>query len=101
MNRFNTYIYVIILLLNVSCKCNSQIQKNKIEGKSELDCQDYFVISSNLEQDVKYKKILSAYLYNFLIGGFNCEILTDKNLQELYHRDSFKKTILLFYLSIY
>jgi hypothetical protein len=97
MKRFSAWIYTIILLLNISCKCNSQIQKNTVESLEEFKCQDYFIISSKLEEEVKYKKILSAYLYNFLIGGVNCEILTDTNLQELYHRNSFKKAILLFY----
>ena len=97
MNGLNIYYISLIILLNLSCKCNSQISRNLIGNKQTHKCENYFTISSNLEPDSKFREILSAYLYKFLIGGSECEILSDKNLKQLYLRNSFRKTILLFY----
>lgn len=60
-------------------------------------CFDYFRIDSSIEEDKKFNKILSAYIYSALVGGYQCDSLSKENLDSLFNRDSFVKTILLFY----
>jgi hypothetical protein len=77
--------------------CHSQNNTYFSINNNCNNCEYYIYVSTEIEEDSLFNKILSAYIYNALIGEFDCEILTEDNLKKLYLRPSFKQSIILFY----
>ena len=86
------------MLLCCWAGCSSQNKQALfVMNPNGSQCENKITISEGLEPDRNFNRLLSAYLYNALIGGYDCKSLTDQNLQKLYQRPSFKKAVLQFY----
>jgi len=60
-------------------------------------CSDCIIVSNLIENDSVFNILLASYLYDALIGGYACPLLSEENINNLYKRESFHRTIILFY----
>lgn len=94
------YLYIkitIVILCTIACKVSASNDSLLIKLNPYFsDCNDYFIISKEIETDPEYSSILNSYLYKSLVGALDCEIQRE-NLDSLSKRKSFVKTVLLFY----
>lgn len=78
--------------------CTAQNEPNLLieRNSSPTNCADYFVVSDEIESSSDYKKVLGEYLYLSLVDGYKCD--SDSSLlSKLFLRDSFVRTVLLFF----
>jgi hypothetical protein len=54
------------------------------------------MIPREIEPDSFYRKLLSGYIYDCLIGGYDCK-LDSTALKQLFYRNSFQKAVMLIY----
>lgn len=67
-----------------------------IEKENCNSCVSCVEISPEMERDSIFNSQLSSYVYECMIGGYDCDKIISSNL---YLRKSFKETVLLFYSS--
>lgn len=90
--------FLILLFFSFS-SCGSVTEKDNLLitiNTDYSDCSDYFIVSKEVEKDVIFNELLASYLYKSMVGGLDCDFDNDK-INDLYVRDSFIRTILLFY----
>ena len=93
------YIIIIGTISNTySAGSNYNLDSILIERNiTPSTCYDYFIVSANLEPEIKYRGVLGAYIYKSLVDVYDCDYLTQEILDSLYSRPSFIETIFLFY----
>lgn len=88
-------LYLMLVMIQCATKPGSDLLI--AVDSTAADCYHYFTISPRLEPNREYAFQLSAYLYNSLVGGFQCKLESD-SMKILFKRESFINSVYLFYL---
>lgn len=90
-------ILLLISFLAITGSCSSQKELITIKKQNEcFDCNSCVIILKEIEPDSFYRKLLSGYIYDCLISGYDCK-LDSTALKQLYPRNSFQKTVMFIY----